>query len=230
MKISKRDAELLLALAGLVVFLLLYLFVFNTFQTRTDTVQQEITTLQPQLQQLEDIYANLATYQSGIEKYRGTTADKLEKFPADIKEEDFMSYLLTLQAREGVDLQSISFSGSTLLSEFPGVIQKDGADTKTTMDAYSTDAVVTCQLTYPQLKSVISYLYAGKTQTSLNSVAVSFNAETGGLTGTFDIARYYVNYPGAVYTPEPLPEVPLGVTDPFGTSGTAGTAGTAGAH
>ena len=68
MKISKRDAELLLALAGLVVFLLLYLFVFNTFQTRTDTVQQEITTLQPQLQQLEDIYANLATYQSGIEK------------------------------------------------------------------------------------------------------------------------------------------------------------------
>ena len=98
------------------------------------------------------------------------------------------------------------------------------------MDAYSTDAVVTGQLTYPQLKSVISYLYAGKTQTSLNSVAVSFNAETGGLTGTFDIARYYVNYPGAVYTPEPLPEVALGVTDLFGTSGAAGTAGTAGAH
>ena len=44
-----------------------------------------------------------------------------------------MSYLLTLQAKEGVDLQSISFNGSTLLSEFPGVIQKDGADTKTTM-------------------------------------------------------------------------------------------------
>lgn len=83
------------------------------------------------------------------------------------------------------------------------------------MDAYSTGAVVTGQLNYPQLKSVISYLYDSQTQTTLNSVAVSFNAETGALSGSFDISRYYVNYSEAVYTPEPLPDVALGIPDPL---------------
>ena len=217
MKISKRDSMLLLALAGLLIFLLLYLLVFNTFQAKADAAAQNVATLTPQLQQLEQEYQNLATYQSEIEQYRSSSADKLAAFPADIKEEDLMSYLMTLEADNGITLDSISFNGSTMLTEFPGMVQKDGKDVATTMDAYSSNVVTTGQFSYDQMKKVIDYIYSSPRQTSLNSVAVSYNSETGGLTGSLDINRYYISYPEAVYTPEPLPSVALGVTDPFGT-------------
>jgi Tfp pilus assembly protein PilO len=70
MKLSKKDAQLLIILGGLLVFLALYMMVFNHFQTKSDEVAQNIATLEPQLQELESEYANLATYQNGIEQYR----------------------------------------------------------------------------------------------------------------------------------------------------------------
>jgi hypothetical protein len=83
------------------------------------------------------------------------------------------------------------------------------------------EAVATGQMNYSQLKSVIDYLYAGPTQSSLNSVSVSFNSETGGLTGSLDINRYYITYDGANYVPEPLPDTALGTQDPFNTANAA---------
>ena len=224
MKLSKKDAQLLIILGGLLVFLALYMLVFNHFQTKSDEVAQNIATLEPQLQELESEYANLATYQNGIEQYRSTVADKLNAYPADIKEEDLISYLMTMEARTGINLDSITFSGSTMLNEFPGVVQQDGKDVSTTMDAYSVGTVVTGQMNYSQMKRVIDYLYSSPTQTSLNAISVSYNAETGGLTSSMDISRYYVSYPEASYVPEPLKDTPLGTSDPFNTVKTAASA------
>ena len=221
MKISKRDAQLLIILGGLLVFLALYMLVFNHFQAKSDAVAQNIATLTPQLQELENEYANLATYQNGITEYRDTVAKKLEAFPADIKEEDVMSYLITMEAQNGIKLDEITFSGTTPLDEFQGIVQKDGKDVPVTMDVFSMEAVASGQMNYSQLKSVIDYLYAGPTQSSLNSVSVSFNSETGGLTGSFDINRYYITYDGANYVPEPLPDTALGTQDPFNTANAA---------
>ena len=218
MKISKRDAQLLIILGGLLVFLALYMLVFNHFQAKADAVAQNIATLTPQLQELENEYANLATYQNGIAEYRNTVAKKLGAFPADIKEEDVMSYLMTMEAQNGIKLDEITFSGTTPLNEFQGVVQKDGKDVPVTMDVFSVGAVATGQMNYSQLKSVIDYLYPGPTQSSLNSVSVSFNSETGGLTGSLDINRYYITYDGANYVPEPLPDTALGTQDPFNTA------------
>ena len=215
MKISKRDAQLLIILGGLLIFLALYLLVFNAFQTKADAAAQKNQSLQPQLQQLESEYASLATYQTGIEKYRTVVAQKLKAFPADIKEEDLISYLLAMENSTGISIDSVTFSGSTQLNEFAGVLQKNGKDTSTTMDAYSVGTIVTGQMSYDQMKKTLAYLYASPTQTSLNSLSVSFNAETGSLLGSLDFSRYYVNYNDATYVPEPLPNTPLGVTDLF---------------
>ena len=224
MKLSKKDAQLLIILGGLLVFLALYMLVFNHFQTKSDEVAQNIATLEPQLQELESEYANLATYQNGIEQYRTGITDKLKAYPADIKEEDIMSYLITMESRTGIALTSITFNEAALLNEFPGVVPDGDKNVSTTMDAYRVGAVVTGQMNYSQMKRAIDYLYSSPTQTSLNSIAVSYNAETGGLTGSLDISRYYVAYPGAVYAPEPLKDTPLGTTDPFHTVNTAASA------
>lgn len=219
--ISKRDKGLLLILAGLAVFLILYLLVFNSFQAKGDEAAQQIQVLKPQLQTLEQEYNDLDTYKSGIADFRSSVSKKMAAFPTSIKEEDMMSYLLTLETNQKINIDDVSFSGTTPLMQFQGIVDQNGQDTPVTLDAGSVGAVFNGQLTYPQLKSVLNYLYSTKTQSSVNSVTVSFNSETGGLTGSFDISRYYLTWPDAAYTPEPLPDSPIGVKDLFGTSAPA---------
>jgi hypothetical protein len=218
MKISKRDAMLLLVLGGLLVFLALYMLVFTPFQNKTSAVEQKIAELEPKAQELEQEYLKLADYEAGIEEGRDAVTRELQALPADVREEDMLSYLLTLESRQGIRLESVTFDEPTLLLEFPAVVPSGETDASTTMDAYRTGAVVTAALTYPQLKSVVDYLYNSEKRTALDSVSVSYDAETGALNGSFSIAKYFVKWPEAVYEPEPLPSTPLGRSDLFGTT------------
>lgn len=217
MKISKRDTKLLLILAGLLVFLAAYMGLFNPYQAKADAVAAESVQLEARVAELESLYLHLGTYEQGIEEYRDTVARQLEKYPANIENEDFLSYLLTMEKRQGITIESVSFDAPALISEFSAVVEQDGEDVPVTMSAYRTGAVMSGQMNYAQLKSVVDYLYDSDRQTSLDSVSVSYNSETAALSGSLSIAKYFVSWPDAPYTPEPLPSVNLGVNDLFGT-------------
>jgi hypothetical protein len=77
---------------------------------------------------------------------------------------------------------------------------------------------MTGSLNYPQAKNVINYLYDSDKQTTLESVTLSYNAEGGKLLGTFELAKYFVNFDGAEYVPERVPVVDIGLQDLFGTT------------
>ena len=69
MKIAKRDLKLLLILAGLLVFLLLYMLVFNPLQTKIDAVEARNAQLSAQVEDLEAKYLRMAEYEDGIKNY-----------------------------------------------------------------------------------------------------------------------------------------------------------------
>ena len=102
MKLAKRDLKLLLILAGLVFFLLLYLLVFNPAQTRLQEIEARSSQLTAQVQELETQYLHMAEYEAGIDAGRKNVRELLESFPGDVKEEDILSYLLTMEAKEGI--------------------------------------------------------------------------------------------------------------------------------
>ncbi|MGM9521962.1 MAG: hypothetical protein ACI3VB_05730 [Oscillospiraceae bacterium] len=218
MKIAKHDVKLLLVLAGLLIFLASYLLVFNPFQKRTQEVKSRINELQPQVQALEEDYLLLAEYEDGIETSRANVAELLKFFPADVKEEDVLSYLLTMEAHENIRMESVTFMDPELVRQFDAVLEQDRQDVIETMEVYRTSTVMTGTMSYPQAKNVIDYFYASPMQTNLENVALTFNAETGLLTGTFQLVKYYIKWPGATYTPEQVPTVERGVRDLFGTT------------
>lgn len=218
MKLAKHDVKLLLVLAGLLIFLASYLLVFNPFQERTAAVEARISELQPQVQALEEDYLRLAEYEQGIETSRGNVADALKTFPADVKEEDILSYLLTMEGRENIRMESVTFMDPELVRQFDAVVEKDGQDVPETMDVYRASTVMTGTMNYPQAKSVIDYFYDSPKQTVLENAALTFNAETGLLTGTFQLGKYFIQWPDATYTPERVPSVDRGLRDLFGTT------------
>ena len=218
MKIAKRDLKLLLILAGLLVFLLLYMLVFNPLQTKITDMKAENAKLSAQVEDLESKYLRMAEYEEGIKDSRAYVKETLKSFPGDVKEEDILSYLLTMEARQGIRMQSVTFNNPVLVQQFNMMTQVDGQDVPVPAGAYRSTTVLTGTLTYPQAKNVINYFYDSDKQTTLDNVTLTYNAETGKLTGSFELAKYFVNFDGAEYVPERVPVVDLGLKDLFGTT------------
>ena len=85
------------------------------------------------------------------------------------------------------------------------------------MAAMKTGFSTSCELNYEQMKQLIDYLYATEYCTTLERLSVTYNAETGGLFGSADIAKYFVSSQDYEYVPTEVPEVSLGTSDPFKT-------------
>lgn len=218
MKIAKRDLKLLLILAGLLVFLLLYLLVFNPLQTKIDEVEARNAELSAQVEDLEAKYLKMGEYEEGIKASREYVNETLKSFPGDVKEEDILSYLLTMEARQGVRMESVTFNKPELVQQFNMMTEVDGQDVAIPAGAYRASTVMTGTLTYPQAKNVINYLYESDKQTTLENATLTYNAETGKLSGSFQLAKYFVNWDGAEYVPERVPVVDIGLKDLFGTT------------
>ena len=218
MKIAKRDLKLLLVLAGLLVFLLMYMLVFNPLQTKITEVKAENAQLSAEVQDLEAKYLRMGEYEEGIKASREYVKETLKNFPGDVKEEDILSYLLTMEARQGIRMESVTFNKPELLQQFDMMTMKDGQDVAVPASAYRANTVMTGTLTYPQAKNVINYLYDTDKQTTLNNLTLTYNAETGKLAGSFQFYKYFINWDGAEYVPERVPVVDIGLKDLFGTS------------
>ena len=218
MKIAKRDLKLLLILAGLLVFLLMYMLVFNPMQTKISDLKAENAQLSAQVEDLEGKYLRMAEYEEGIKASREYVQETLKSFPGDVKEEDILSYLLTMEARQGIRMESVTFFKPELVQELNMMTQVDGQDVAVPAGAYRSTTQMICDLTYPQAKNVINYLYESNKQTTLEKVTLTYNGETGKLSGTFDLSKYFINFDGAEYVPERVPVVDLGLKDLFGTT------------
>ena len=219
MKIAKRDVKLLLILAGLVAFLLLYMLVFNPVQKRTAELETKNAELTTQALDLEAKYLRMSEYEEGIKASRENVENQLKSLPGNVKEEDILSYLLTMEASEGIYMESVTFNPPELVQQFDMMTVKEGQDVAVPAGAYRVSTVMTGSMDYPQAKNVINYLYASPKQTNLESVTLTYSAESGLLSTTFQLGKYFVNWDGAEYVPEPVPTVPMGLPDLFGTTG-----------
>ncbi len=218
MKISKNEARLLIVLGGILLFVVLYFVVNNRVLESTEEVEAELASIQPQLLELEALYADRATYLSEIESDKLYAAEQLAQYPAGIRPQDIIVWTLDLEEAVDFDVDTLTFGEAQLVAEFPAYVSVDGADVHTDLSAYKTTSNATGQLSYEQLKSSIDYIYATKEKTALDSVSISYDAETSKLAGNFVISKFFITYPQAEYQESQMPLVPIGTDELFGST------------
>ena len=216
MKISNKDAKLLYVVGGLLLFGIAYVYGFQPLQEKNAKLLSEIENLEKECDKLEIYYKNIDTYEAKIEEYREAVKQDLALFPADIKEEDIVVYLLNLQEANEIDLMSIEFEEPIDIVNFYGMMDVEGVDQTTRMNGQKIGTVATAELTYKELKDVLQYIYDTQTQTTLEKVTVVYDEENDTLNGSLNFARYILNYEEAEYVPEILPDVAIGQEDLFG--------------
>lgn len=218
MRISQRDAKLLFVLGGLLIFLILYMGVVTPLQEKTEQVQADIEVLAPELAALEAYQQELPAHERETAQLAETLQAELARYPAAVKEEDFLVYLLDLEAATGAVMDSVTFTAPEIALQFPCIVQQDGKTVTADVTAYRTGVTMTNALNYPQLKHSLAYIYDSPMQAALDEVSVSYNAETGNLNGSFTLSRSAISWSGAEYIPAELPAADKGVFDPFGTT------------
>ena len=228
--ISKRDAKLLLILLGIIILLVGYLAIYNPYTAKTEAVEAETAALQPELADLMSYYDNLDEYYAGTDAAAQTVEAELRNYPAAIRSEDVILYAVAMEKQTGATISSIAFAGEEILSQF-AVMDKaaDGTVAARDLTAWRTGATVSCSLSYQQLKSVIDYVNKSGDRSSLESVSVTFDSESGQLTGDVSFLQYFVAAADDEYVPSGVSGVTLGRADLFGTvAQTAQTGDTAG--
>lgn len=216
MKITTKDKKLLLIAGGLILFLAVYMYIFTPLQDETTQMELSIERLERECKELEAQYDDVSTYEQMIEEYRVLNQEIIDMFPVYVKEEDVLVYLMNLQEANGLHLFSIGINNPTPVLEFDGMIQVDGQDKKVHMTGRQVGVSTSTEFSYEEMKTLLNYIYATHSQTTLESMSISYDAGSDMLSSSLTFSKYSLEYDGAVYVPEELPEVEIGKEDPFG--------------
>jgi len=223
MTISKRDMRMLFMLLGAVFLLVGYFAVYHPYMEKADAVQADIDELQPKLDTLRDYFQNIDAYQAGIKETKRTVQTEMEHYSTDIRPENMILYAKSIETNFGVDVTGISFDDPISVLEFQGVEEQDGAYSVRDLTAFQRSMTINCNLSYQQMKDMIDYINTTEQRTSLDSINITYDAESGELTGDATLKQYFVTGKGDKYIAADVPDMELGKGNLFGTMSAAGS-------
>ncbi|MCR5522208.1 MAG: hypothetical protein K6F64_01035 [Clostridia bacterium] len=213
-KLSPRDIQMVIVIAGLVILIAVYVLVFNNYNAKNTELTAKLEERNAFLTELKGYYDNLDTYKAGVNNAKESIAANLARLPAGINEEDFLIYALDSLDAVGASLMDISFNGNSEVSELT-VVSKDKSGPG--MGCVSA-VTITSNMTYDQMKQYLDYIYEETEDiTFINNVSYTYDAENATLQTTFNLAKYYIDSEVYEYEPVPLPGVNTGTDNPFGT-------------
>ena len=219
MTLQKKDIKLIIVLVGVLVLVIAYFAVFRTYRDKTDDLQSQIDSLQPELQQLREYDDHKQEYLDGIDAYKENAKSIMSSLPSSIWTEDQIMFLSMMEDDLDIEAQSEAFSDPTVLTQFSGtpLSDLDNYNDKVDMTAQKYQTTLSVNMDYNKFKDFIDYIYDEENMTGLDSVSLSYNAEDADLGISTVINQYSLSYDGAEEETHSVPEVSSGESDPFGT-------------
>lgn len=210
---SKRDINMALTALALVIAVASYLVGFQKLSEKRTTVENEYNNRSAYLSELQGYYDNLKAYQDGTAASRVSIKSNLDRLPVGFENEDFLLSMMHAMEKIGSKMSSINFNSMDNVSEFKTVIGDEYVD----VQGFRASSTITATMTYDQFKTFLDNTY-DKTQdvTFIDSVSVTYNAETAALNTVFNISKYFIKYEGFQYNGEESYAVTHGKTNPFG--------------
>lgn len=113
MKISKKDIQLLVALAGILIAVAAYFFVYQNFNEKAESLEAENMELASEVARLEALDAKRDTYIAHTSEMKGEITEFENRFPADILPEDSIMTVKIMEDNTNTTVASISFGGAS---------------------------------------------------------------------------------------------------------------------
>ncbi len=240
MKIRKSDINLFIIFLGAAIAVCSYFFVFNNFKEKKATLDGENAALQKEVDELQKLADNKQFYLDETARMNAEITDIMNHFPPGILVEDVLMDVVRDEAEYSVFYTSVSVEGVQqvqvaaealpqqdavedgieLTEEIDGMEETGDAvvatgGLKETVFLYNTPITYGFKSTYRSIKDIIADIVKGNDRMNLQSVTISYDADTGCLQGTLVSNIYTMDGTGKYYELINIPGVQLGVDDLF---------------
>lgn len=202
---DKKELAFFLTLALCAVLLIvLYMYLYQPYTQKTETLRSSNQTLTTRVNQLSQFYAQMPENKRKIESMTEEINEILERFPADVLEEDVMYLALRTQSEgNNVRYTSIGVDKRAELGVIPAATVTDanveGLDRELTF--LKRGAVYNNDTGYLSLKSMLASLNGNEEEMSIDKVVYVYDADSATLKGTINVTFYTVDGTGKEYKP-----------------------------
>lgn len=214
---KKKDLQLLLIAAGILIAFCSYQFIFLKYQNKTEALEAENDTLQATVTELEDLEARQDQYLADTETMKNECNDVIQEFASGLITEDEIMYTYNMEQVVQNDVavpsltvgepSQIQYSGSLTVGEYE--LQDEG------ISMFDSASSLSFTTSYNGLKSLVKYIYSMPGRKSVDSISLSPSAD-GYLTGSMTLDYYYLTGTEKAYIPMDIPSVTLGKDNIFG--------------
>ena len=204
-KMKDKDKQILYILGAIIILAAVYFLIFNNFNEKKATLQDENATLSQEVQTLESMVANKQNVLDDTELKTNQVKEIIAKFPSEIRIQNVITHLHDMSTEvDDVDVTSESYTMNTL---FAGATA-DGTDATAAADpnatatsapentvapitndttageivaasagytGYRSDIVVNFSTNYDSLKDVIDYINNSENRMTITSMNASSN-------------------------------------------------------
>lgn len=215
-----------ISVVGLLVVLMLYVFVFLNFQTKTQELESANAVKAKEVAELEEYYNNLPQYQAAIEDMQQQMQDILAQYPADARAEDVLMLAVDTQENNAIGYDSINMeTPESVLDISTDVVANAGIEEYTQAISFvSKHANYVNTTTYEDLKTVIAEIFNTENRIEIDNIVYTKDEQSGLLSGNLDLNFYSVTGTGKEYIAPDITAYPAGTSDIFRSGATAQTA------
>jgi len=224
---KKKNTEIQKFLLMLVLVVLMafvgYKFLCKPLLEERDSLREENFKLNTRLIELMNKAIEADTYTEAIAKSKEQITAVLAKYSAGNTPEKSIVFVNELESEIGIEIPNVSFSMPTVLTnvQMP-MVNESGAESNNNYSiAYYNVSLLGETLsmgyscTYDELKAMVNYINEYPERMNIQSITVSYNAETSELSGSMVMNLYAVTGTDKVYEEPKVKDIRIGETNIF---------------
>lgn len=202
---------------GLLVLLVVYVFLYLPYLSKTDELEASNRTRSSELSILEAYYNNMSTYQADIVQMQSEIEDMLAEYPADTREEDILMLATKMQTENSIVYSTISMDETEGVYTIPL-----STIAKANMEGMDTDLIFTKKRAvyvndtdYENLKYCIQDILDANQRIAIDNIVYVKNESTGNLEGNIELLFYSLVGTGKEYVAPEMSDYASGTENIF---------------
>lgn len=217
-KLSQKQVMTYVLLLGCLLLIAVYFLVYKSYVDKAAEIKTSNMGLNRRVAELKEYYDNMDTYNAEIELMQAEIRGILNRFPADVMEEDMIVLALDTMKTASIDYTNINIGDRTALRSIPAAtVQAAGMEELNLELAYiERQGTYVNTTSYENLKDCINTINNSDNRLAITNIAYSRNGDTGALSGTIQVTFYSVLGTGKAYKPQNLADYTSGLANLFG--------------
>lgn len=210
MKFNEKTFKMIIILLMLGVFVVSFRFGYTNFSDKKEAEVKETRELTAQLLDLQEKQSHKEEYEAEIQRAKDLVEEKLGIFGPGNTPEKSILYVVELEEKADMEVSAIGFGAETV--RYASNLIPTEANLGASLCV--SPLTLSIQTDYDGIKKAVDFINAAAEKKNISSLSLTFNQETGLLSGSMVVNEYAVYGLGKEYV-KPQVEGETGVSNIF---------------